>query len=69
VDLSRWIASWNAGQIHVPDVSKGAVTDYTDISRNGVMDPIDITRIIASFKGQFPYTRNWRNISMNNTRP
>lgn len=68
LDLNRWIAAF-LGVTHPPDVSKGTVADYLDISRNGFVQPQDLSRVIAALKGQAPFTRNWRGVSMNNTRP
>lgn len=70
LDLNRWLTSWNGGNPIFPsDVENGHPDDYLDISRGGGTQPVDFTRIIASLKGQFPFTQNWRNVSMNAPRP
>jgi hypothetical protein len=50
-------------------VGQGGVEDYLDISRNGLIQPQDLARLIALMKGQPPFTRNWRDERMNNTQP
>lgn len=70
LDHSRWIVSWNGGDpIHPVDVEKGTPADYLDISRNGLVEPVDLSRMLAALKGQYPFTLNWRNVGMNNVRP
>lgn len=71
LDVQRFISAWINANPMPQDATNGHPNDYVDTDRNGAIQPRDLNFLIRSMKdiGRFPYTRNWRGVGMNNTRP